>query len=264
MTEERIPKIIHYCWFGGKEMPTQIKECMETWQLLNRGGYQIIKWDESNCSFDENDFIKNAYKDKKWAFVSDFYRMKALYEYGGIYLDTDVVVKHVFDPLLNDKFFCGFIYNCALGTAVIGAEKNNFIIKEMLDMYNTGNYIARDDIGNFYYRQISKDNIYSIPNIDYLTTLLEKYIPGFYLNNKEQTFNNIHILPKEQFEIGKLVGKYYTRHLCINSWIEEKPDEDIAHRIKHFLENNEKFRILFRIIDAYKVNKKHRCRNQQY
>ena len=78
-----IPKIIHYCWFGGNTIPKHLQECINTWKEY-LPEYTVIRWDESNCSFNENQFVKLAYAQKKWAFVSDYYRVKALYELGGV------------------------------------------------------------------------------------------------------------------------------------------------------------------------------------
>jgi len=78
-----IPKIIHYCWFGGAEKPEILKKCMASWKLLTEDGYKLMCWDESNCTFDENDYIRLAYKVKKYAFMSDYYRLQALYKWGG-------------------------------------------------------------------------------------------------------------------------------------------------------------------------------------
>mgnify|MGYP004625459171 FL=1 len=63
---KRIPKIIHYCWFGKGEIPETLKKCMESWKILEQAGYKIMRWDESNCSFNENDFVKKCYAEKKW------------------------------------------------------------------------------------------------------------------------------------------------------------------------------------------------------
>ena len=86
--ENKIPKIIHYCWFGGKPIPKDLQDCIDTWSILK--GYQVMRWDESNCSFDENEFVRKTYAEKQLGFIGDYYRLKAVYEYGGIYLDTDV------------------------------------------------------------------------------------------------------------------------------------------------------------------------------
>ncbi len=89
------------------ELPDELKECMKTWEILIRGD-EIKRWDETNCNFDKNEFVRKAYHDKKYGFIGDYYRAKALYEYGGIYLDTDIVVNRVFDDLLGNEAFIGF------------------------------------------------------------------------------------------------------------------------------------------------------------
>ena len=98
-----IPKIIHYCWFGKGKMPKALKECMKSWEILKQAGYEIKRWDESNCSFDENDFVRKCFAEKKWGYIGDYYRAKALYEIGGVYLDTDVIIQKPFDELLNQE-----------------------------------------------------------------------------------------------------------------------------------------------------------------
>ena len=84
-----IPKKIHYCWFGGNPLPTIAKKCMESWQKFCPD-YEVICWDEINCDININQFVRQAYDAKKWAFVSDYFRLKIVEEHGGIYLDIDV------------------------------------------------------------------------------------------------------------------------------------------------------------------------------
>ena len=84
-----IPKIIHYCWFGGKELPIEVKKCIASWRKMCPD-YEIIRWDESNFDVGQHPFVREAYKAKAWAFVSDYARLKVVYDNGGIYLDTDV------------------------------------------------------------------------------------------------------------------------------------------------------------------------------
>lgn len=112
-----IPKIIHYCWFGGKPIPDSLQKCIDSWEKLE--GYTIMRWDESNCSFDENEFVRKTYAEKQLGFIGDYYRLKAVYEYGGIYLDTDVKVYKSFDPLLQHQAFLNFIFDCSVGLSLI-------------------------------------------------------------------------------------------------------------------------------------------------
>lgn len=130
-----IPKIIHYCWFGKNQKSDFILKCIDSWRK-NLPDYQIIEWNESNCNINNScEFVKQAYANKKWAYVSDYFRLVALKEYGGIYLDTDVEILKSFDDLLENSFFCCFESEGFLCTAVIGSEKNNKLISNFLEIY---------------------------------------------------------------------------------------------------------------------------------
>ena len=130
-----IPKKIHYVWVGGKEKPDDIKRCMRTWKKHLKD-YEIIEWNESNFDINSHPFCKAAYDAKKWAFVSDYIRAYAIYNEGGIYLDTDVLVLDNFDKFLDNKAFVGFENIDHPFTAVFGAEKKHPLIKDMLDYYD--------------------------------------------------------------------------------------------------------------------------------
>ena len=95
MAKNKIPKIIHYCWFGKKEKPEIVKKCINSWTDKLKE-YEIIEWNEDNFEMNSNRFITEAYRLGKYAFVSDYVRLYALYEYGGIYLDTDVEIYKEF------------------------------------------------------------------------------------------------------------------------------------------------------------------------
>ena len=232
----RIPKIIHYCWFGGGPKPTDIQSCIDSWSALS--DYQIIEWNESNCSFDENDYIKKAYAEKKWAFVADFYRLVALDKMGGIYLDTDVKIFRDFSPLLHHEVFLNFIFDCSIGSAVIGAAPGSKLIKELLDMYyrteftsNTENHTILEKEGKYLIRNY-------VPNNYYFTYHILKKYPAFLLNNRYQDLGDFAIYPKELFEIGSLLNKHYTIHYCTGTWKPKKNPTKVSAFIqsiaKHF------------------------------
>ena len=107
INEIKIPKYIHYCWFGKGEKPDIVKKCIESWKA-NLSDYEIIEWNEENFDINSNDYVREAYKVKKFAFVSDYVRVYALYNHGGIYLDTDVEVFKSFDEIFNNESFWGF------------------------------------------------------------------------------------------------------------------------------------------------------------
>ena len=97
-----IPKVIHYCWFGGNSLPEEAKRCIESWKKYCPD-YKIIEWNENNYDVNSNEYMKAAYKEKKWAFVSDYARIDVVYKYGGIYMDTDVELVKELDSFLNDR-----------------------------------------------------------------------------------------------------------------------------------------------------------------
>jgi hypothetical protein len=237
--ENKIPKIIHYCWFGGKPIPKDLQDCIDSWSILE--GYTVMRWDESNCSFDENDFVRNTYAEHKLGFIGDYYRLKAVYEYGGIYLDTDVKVCKSFDDLLDVPAFLNFIFDCSVGSAIIGAQKGNPFIKGLLDMYDK-TVFGKNESGKTF--EWSGDKLivngYATSNYYYTYYILNNY-PDFVLNNKFQDMKDFVIYPKEYFEIGTLSGKHYAVHLCAGEWrVKADTSKTLKGRIKAMLHRNKK------------------------
>ena len=232
-----IPKIIHYCWFGKGEMPDALKECMKSWEILKQAGYEIKRWDESNCSFDENDFVRKCFAEKKWGYIGDYYRVKALYEIGGGYLDTDVIMQKPFDELLNQEAFIGFSCDCALCTAVVGAQKGATFIKGFLEMYDTGKFYTEESFKNGKTQAEYCDGKWA-PSNEYWTWYTICTYPNFVLNNKMQRLVNVTVYPKQYFELGSLTGSYYCRHTNYNSWREQNTSKNVLKKIKRNLERN--------------------------
>lgn len=138
-----IPKIIHYCWFGKKELPQEYKKYMESWRK-HCPDYEIVRWDESNFDISENDYCREAYEAGKWAFVSDYARLKIVYELGGIYLDTDIeLLKPLDDLIVDGTGFIGFQNKEQVATGLgFAAEAKNICVKNMLDMYEGIHFIT--------------------------------------------------------------------------------------------------------------------------
>ena len=130
-----VPKKIHYVWVGGNEKNNTIKQCMKTWGK-HLEGYEVIEWNENNFDIDSHPFVKAAYKAKKWAYVSDYIRAYVIYKYGGIYLDTDILVLDNFDRFLNNRAFVGFENPQYPFTAVFGAEPGHPLVKDMIEYYD--------------------------------------------------------------------------------------------------------------------------------
>ena len=118
-----IPKIIHYCWFGGNAIDEFSNNCINEWQK-KLPDYLIKKWDETNFDIENAvPFVREAYHNKKWAFVSDYVRAYALWSEGGIYLDTDVEIKYSLDIFLQHSAFSGFERKGYPFTALWGSER---------------------------------------------------------------------------------------------------------------------------------------------
>lgn len=139
-----IPKVIHYCWFGGNPLPKSVKKCIRSWKKYCPD-YKIIRWDESNFDISENRYAAEAYACKKWAFVSDYARLKIICDQGGIYLDTDVELLRPLDDLLDCQGFLGFQEDNSVATGLgFGAEAGQPLVRAMLDDYRDIPFL-RDD-----------------------------------------------------------------------------------------------------------------------
>lgn len=182
---EKGKKYIHYCWFGEKKLPRFARKCIRSWKKY-LPEYEIICWNEKNVDLEACPFIKEAYEAKKWAFVADYARVKALYEYGGIYFDTDMMLKKKIDFLLEKPAFIGVEDSGYVAAGVWGAkEPKSFLAKEVL---------------RFYESQIHFDsrNLYAITIPVIITRILEKH--GFLRGeNKIQTVKDTYIYPRDYF-----------------------------------------------------------------
>lgn len=148
-----IEKIIHYCWFGNSPLPKKYKKYITTWKKFFPD-YEIIEWNERNFPFDEFIYAKEAFKKKKFAFVSDVARMYALYNYGGIYFDTDVEVVSSFDDILNndvDAIIGVETASCGtFGTGFIALSKGHMISQKFLEVYKNEHFITENGEMNLY------------------------------------------------------------------------------------------------------------------
>lgn len=138
-----IPKKIHYCWFGGNPLPELAKKCIESWKKYCPD-YEIIEWNEANFDVNYCKYTKEAYENKKMAFVSDVARMHALVTLGGIYMDTDVELLKGLDELLEYNAITGFETNNSLQTAFLACEAGNKSFGEFLDGYKNIPFVLED------------------------------------------------------------------------------------------------------------------------
>lgn len=159
-----IPKIIHYVWVGGKPKPKIVNKCIESWKK-KLPSYEIKEWNESNFDINSVKYVKEAYEAKKYAFVSDYIRLYALYHYGGIYFDTDIEVlknEKILEKYFSKSNIFSFESDKSIMTGMMAAEKNSKIIKEFMEIYS--NLVFKDLNGN----------IDITPNTRRLTNLLLK------------------------------------------------------------------------------------------
>ncbi len=200
-----IPKKIHYVWVGNGEKSDDIKRCMKTWKK-QLSGYEIIEWNEKNFDIQKSPFAKQAYEQKKWAYVSDYIRACVIYEYGGIYLDTDVLVLDNLEKFLDHKAFVGFENAQYPFTAVFGAQKGHPFVKDMLDYYDGKNFeFDRND-------QLSKVNTKTVSEI-----LIQKY--HCKVNNQYQLLEqDIAVYP--DYILCNPSGESSAIHVFTGTWME--------------------------------------------
>ena len=140
-----IPKTIHYCWFGRNPKPKLAKKCIKSWKKYCPG-YEIIEWNEDNFDISSAPlYVRQAYEAKKWAFVTDYVRLKVVYDHGGIYLDTDVELVKSLDPLLNHQAYFGFEGGKNVNTGLgFGAQRGAPILLEMMQDYYAISFVLPD------------------------------------------------------------------------------------------------------------------------
>ena len=213
-----IPKIIHYCWFGSKQLPPLAKRCIRSWKKY-LPGYEIKLWNESNFDVNIIPYVKEAYKAKRYAFVSDYVRSWALYNYGGVYFDTDVELIKPVNQVLTWGGYMGFEsspnsknlhVNPGLGMAM---ERRHPFLKEMLDIYDGLHFI-------------NSDGTHNLKSIVYITSevLVRK---GLKRSDGIQCINGIFIYPKEYFNPYDgnhfvITEKTISIHYFSGSWITKK------------------------------------------
>ena len=235
-----IPKLIHYCWFGNAAKTNTVTRCINSWKQ-NCPDYQIIEWNEENFDvFQCPQYVIDAYENKKWAFVSDYVRLKVVYDNGGIYFDTDVELIKNIDKLLSNESYFGFEDGKYVATGLgFGAVKGATILREMMEPYETIPFILPD----------GTINQTTCPVIN--TSVLLKH--GLKQNNKMQVLESgIRILPSIylcpiDYETGdiKKSRKTISIHWFDSSWMSEGDKKyHEAHRRRVKKEKNEAWKHL--------------------
>lgn len=222
-----IPKKIHMCWFGRGEYPADMQKCLASIHDI-LPDYEVLIWTEDNFDIDQYRFAKEAYQEKKYAFVSDVCRLYALYTHGGIYLDTDVEVVKSFDPFLEHKFFCGFESDRLLSTAVLGSVPNNPVVEHLLSLYKNKTF----------YRKHLYKKYYTTPNTILIT---KEFIGrGLKLVNQKQQLDSCEsvVYPQVYFSPKNwITGEYHITtdtvaiHHFSGSWKQGKNRKDWIKRL---------------------------------
>lgn len=179
------PKKIHYCWFGGAPKPAIVNTCIASWKKY-MPEYEIVEWNEQNYDIKKSEWMKEAYNEKKWAFVSDYARFDIIYHYGGIYLDTDVeLLKKIPVEILNNDNFTAFESAGKVNPGLIYADvQGGKITKEFLKKYDDMHFIIN-----------GKPILVTVNSIT-TDILLPK---GLTLNNQKQTVDGLTVYPSSYF-----------------------------------------------------------------
>ncbi len=175
-----IPHIIHYCWFGHNPKPKLIQNCIESWRR-HCPDWEIMEWNEDNYDVYANEYTKEAYNNKKWAYVSDYARFDVLNRYGGVYFDTDVeLLKPIPEYLLNEEAFTGFETPDKVAPGLVyGTVSGQDFLKEILARYAQIEFSLNETV------------------VDIVSQLLAE--GGFTGNNLDQTVKGVRIMPTEYF-----------------------------------------------------------------
>ncbi len=208
-----IPKVIHYCWFGGNPLPDDAKKCLASWKKYCPD-YEIIEWNESNFDINSNNYIKEAYEAKKYAFVTDYVRLFVMYEYGGIYMDTDVELVKNLDAFLQNQAFSGFESSKSIPTGIMASQKKFKIFGDLLKYYENKHFLNDDG---------SYD---TTTNTVIITEMCKQY--GLILNNKYQVLDGFALYPSDYFcplenETGVLrkTNNTVAIHWFAKSWVND-------------------------------------------
>lgn len=232
-----IPKIIHYIWLGGGDIPKQLQSCINSWKVV-MPEYDFIKWDDNSITEINIPFVHEAINEKKWAFASDVIRLWAVNKYGGIYLDTDVMAYHSFDSLLSYGAFIGR-EKCLnlvgknteyhLSSYCFGAEKDNPFIKACLDYYASKHFInSRNENIPLHLRL-------DIRNASYIYSEIARlfgYDPSALAASEQKCNGDLMVLSPEVLSDSSISEKAIVHHLYVGSW-RESPIKEPVYNLKY-------------------------------
>lgn len=199
-----IPKIIHYVHIG--HMSAERQSQIDAWRR-KLPEWTFVAWNDKNVAVDQNDFATYALQQEKYAFVSDYIRLKVLEQYGGIYLDTDMVIERDFSEILDNHLVMGYLFNNVISTSFMAAEPHNPVIQKFLKLYDNS-------------RMVAVIKSFEFSNNAMLTNLLLKEFPELRQDNSMQILEpGVVVFSKEYFSVGSLLpNKSFATHEFDNSW----------------------------------------------
>lgn len=208
-----IPKIIHYCWFGHGPKPELALNCIESWKKWCPD-YEIVEWNEENFDVTSNQYVKEAYEAKKYAFVTDYVRLYAMYTVGGIYMDTDVMLLKSLDKYLEHEAFAGLETKTKISTGIMASVKSQAVVGHLLKYYDDVTFVNTDGTLNL------------TTNVETITNMM--LVKGFIPNGQFQIIDHFAIYPQSVFspDHRKLNDPVYmentaTVHYFAGSWKSE-------------------------------------------
>jgi len=232
-----IPKIIHYCWFGGNSKPKLAEKCIKSWQKVCPD-YEIMEWNEDNFDVaSAPKYVQQAYEAKRWAFVTDYVRLKALLHYGGIYMDTDVEVIKPLDKYLHHRAFAGFENPGRVQTGLLACEKDFPLFRAFIGYYDTASFLKPDGTQD------------TTTNVEILTELCVRH--GLKLDGSYQEVEGFAVYPTEVFcpvdyDTEKLhkTRKTAVIHWFAASWHTEEEERILREeKLRQKRERNSNFRV---------------------
>lgn len=245
-----IPKIIHYTWFSGEEMPEGVKKCVASWKIF-MPDYKYRLWDMEAIKDIDSEFLREALEARKWAYAADYVRLYALYHEGGIYLDTDVMVFRSFDRLLHNKVFIGKedalhkllnedTWAHLLSSHCMGAIPKSDFIKDCLGYFEGRHFLQSTN------EQLPPTLRYNLVMLPYIQAVIaRKY--GYDWGPKNQSVqrckNGLTVYPSVYFCGHKHNANSYCKHLTLGSWrkgnitsAETKTPNGIKQRLRSCLD----------------------------